>query len=161
MMHCCMLGGMQLAYDHEHEEFLHKTYPGINPYFYEFPPENKSLAGEPLQGKLVKLMGNRPFTLAAEHTPLSLVYMTRDPTAQFKSNQVARDRTYDPIAEGSRKSATIWSLRQHERIVSLAVFSYEEVIEDPISAFEQLKTWGWPLDPAEAAQGVDPTLKHY
>lgn len=60
-----------------------------------------------------------------------------------------------------------WQLEDGKRALHIArarpdvtvhVISYASVVEEPEANFEQLQSWGWPINPDACAQTIDPKL---
>jgi hypothetical protein len=53
------------------------------------------------------------------------------------------------------------NLLRNRRDTDVVAFQFREVVEDPLSAFEELKQHGWPIDPEKCVEVVDENLVRF
>lgn len=157
MMHCLKLGGMEVEYDKDLEiEMLEKFPNNKNKYYYElYTPGEREFDVERARGKCIKAMGVQCLTLGLE--PLSVVYMRRDPLSQYESVRAALGVTqmqYQATADSHVR-------KLRDSVSNLVVFDYDDVLNEPLLAFDKLVANGWPIDPIAASKGVDKSMKHF
>ena len=157
MMHCLGLGGLELVYDESRDRALHREFPNNpNKFFYEL--ELPKAIWLPLtKGKCTKAMGAT--CLNRGIAPIKIVYMVREPKAQFESVGAACVPELNDYQKQSKKYIT--ELESSNETDSLTVLDYDEVLEKPLKAFYILEKYGWPIDAFTASTGVDRSLKHY
>lgn len=159
MMHCIQEGGLGLAWDKDRDQVIRKLRPrNHNPYFYELSPascEDILKHGN----KCVKMLGT--LALYAASHPLRIVYMRRAYKAQAQSIKFSLGEFVVPGAQDRNNDFFLNALLLSERVDSLTVLDYDDVLQDPLKSFRTLRDDGWPIDPAKAALGVDTSLKHY
>jgi len=164
MMQALIAGGLDAAYD-ARREHMNATY-GDDYYqpntggFYELSTLDYKKDNFPLdyEGKLIKCLRGALWKIKPHE--YKIVFMLRNPEEIRQSYEAFFTNRADGFILDQyqdRMQKSIDDMRDRED-VDLTVFQYREVVEDPVSHFEQLKTAGWPIDPIKAAEVVDPSL---
>ena len=167
MMKCLMAGGMDAVYDTEMDskniEYGKGDYQPNPGGFYALSDltalKRSDFAGA-YSGKLVKVFAGMAIRLPPGD--YKIVVMRRDPDEIIASMREFLPGpqlfVYEPAAHLYEVifPALIERLETQGRRVT--VIEYAKVVENPQAEFDRIAKAGWPIDPAKAAQCVDPAL---
>lgn len=146
MMGCLIRGGMDAIY--EDDEFSgHPTY------------EVKGISAEMIQpdweGKLLKFHG--PQLMKAHAAGDKVIMMRRDYDEVVKSHASQDTRVNIRRDRFERRWKMMDKIMSDEGVDVLQVW-YPQAVAEPLKTFKRIADAGWPIDPHEAAKGVDPKL---
>lgn len=110
------------------------------------------------EGKLVKVMYDRITRIAVGN--YKVVFMMRDPEEIRQSFEAFFGRA-PAIKKYNEIMLHVLELLRNRKDMSVDVFRYEDVIENPIWAFTLLKQYGWPIDIDAASAKVERKLYRF
>lgn len=170
MMDCLNFGSWSLEaeYDLGRDEFRQKyaddDYDPNENGLYELSREEYMKPSFPrgYEGKLIKALNEGAQDMSVMYGGIRCVYMRR-PYDQIRRSWRAFFDTELPHTSNETEHR-VWQESIIERIqnrkdfLSVDVFWYPEVVDDPVKHFEILRSNGWPIDVRRAASVVDEDL---
>jgi len=171
MMHALVTGGMDGVYTKNfgskaREEWKARNYHPNKYGFYE------ARMGElhdlnVVDGKVAKLFGRMLLDNKQVYDcGVRIVYMTREFANIKASGALMRNK---PPSNPSQKEIEYYNtekdkiikwLNNRKDILSIDVFDYDWVVDNPREAFELLQSHGWEFDIEKAIKAIDPDARH-
>lgn len=119
----------------------------------------------PYEGYLLKCLSAGFFPLYPMRHGIRSVQMWRDPDAILKSWEACKTigKPVDWLPDGyvSRATACSELMQNRKDVISHTDIQYEDILEDPLGAFEYLRDAGWPLVPEKAAACIDQSKRRF
>lgn len=163
MMRALEAGGLEVAKSAERDLLAKvnsdENYNG-NPYgLYELTIDQMKEDNFPNQyeGKLIKVLGPQAFTLSPTKG-MRVVLMRRDKEEIRQSFDAFFGKQLPVENVDERMEVLERILNNRKDVLSVDVFWYREVIENPRKHFEILKDKGWEIDIDKCVNAVEPEL---
>jgi hypothetical protein len=170
MMDALMQGGMkdQACYDKGREEMRKEHsdehYDPNEGGLYELSREEYQKRKFPrgYEGKLIKCLRRGVVDMQPMYEGIRLVFMRR-PFDQIKRSWRAffdRELPFEDNATEHDVNMTeiIERCQFRKDFLSVDVFRYPKLVDDPLRYYKILESHGWPINPYESAKVVDPDL---
>ena len=165
MMKALEAGGLEASYRQSREEmrkrFADKHYDPNIGGLYELLREDYAKKNFPqdYDGKLIKGLNSCVPRMEVMEDGIRVVFMLRDPEeirqsfTGFFGTQLPDHKTYT-----ERMLKIIRHIKNRRDVISMHVFKYREVVDNPKKFFNILKDAGWEIDVDKCAEVVDPKL---
>lgn len=170
MMRCLEMGGMDVVNSLERNEQLHQKLGDAN-YdpnpngFYEIKVKDEpSTFPHEYQGRVVKCLAGRRLRGLPNQLGLNynIIFMLRDPkeiNASILRMNGKLTGGYERLLKDYQLASRFYLLGMSYRLdTTVYPVDYKSVLDDPEGEFLKLAELGWPIDPYEAALGVDESL---
>ncbi len=167
MMKALETGGIETVYAKNRDEikdvFADKNYNPNDGGLYELERTDYLSANFPrkFKGKLIKaLLG--ALDRMRVMPKIKIIVMKRNPE-EIRQSYFAFFGQKLPVTDKQLEEMykeTIMSLA-NRKDTEYKEFWYRDVVKEPLKYFQELKEWGWPIDPQKSAQIVDPSLLRY
>jgi len=163
MMRALEAGGLEACYKQSRDEM--KAHYGDDQYdpnlggLYELERTDYQEFGFPrgYEGKVIKALNQGVPRMAVMKHGIRVVFMRRDVEEIRQSYLAFFDRELQNIEHLERNMADIIQrIGNRKDVLSLDVFWYRQVVEQPLRHFELLESHGWPVDVAASVTVVDP-----
>ena len=162
MMKALEAGGLKAEYKQSRDEmknhFADENYDPNIGGLYELERNDYLEFGFPekYKGKLIKGL-NQCITKMSVMPGIRVVFMMRD---QEEIRQSYEGFFGNPLRNtehyGRNMKNFIEQIKNRKDVLSIHIFQYREVLEDPLKHFKILKDSGWPINPEKATKVVDP-----
>ena len=163
MMRALEAGGMEACYRQSRDEmksrYADEHYNPNDGGLYELEPQDYRRWGFPqsYEGKLIKALTMGVPRMAVMEHGIRVVFMRRDVEEIRQSYLAFFDHELQNIEHLERNMADIIQrIGNRKDVLSLDVFWYRQVVEQPLRHFELLESHGWPVDVAASVAVVDP-----
>jgi hypothetical protein len=165
MMRALEAGGLDARYRQSRDvmkaRFADEHYDPNVGGLYELEPRDYRRPDFPhgYEGTLIKALNLGVPNMAVMPGGIRVVFMRRDTEEVRQSYAAFFDRQLENVDHlDDRMVDIIARIRNRRDVVSLHVFWYREIIENPRGHFLRLQADGWPIDARAAAAVVDPEL---
>lgn len=114
------------------------------------------------EGKLIKALNLAIPRMNVMPDGIRVVFMRRDPEEIRQSYLAFFNRNLSNVEKLNQNMENVLAcIRNRRDVLSLDIFWYRKVIEEPLRHFQSLMDHGWPVDPSLAAGVVDPQYCRY
>lgn len=163
MMRALEAGGLDAAYAQSRDvmknRFADENYDPNIGGLYELKPQDYKRRDFPRQfaGQLIKGLNMSVPRMSVMNSGIRVVFMRRDAEEirqsydAFFNTQLRNTENLDANMED-----ILERIRNRRDVISLDVFWYRAVVDEPLAHFETLARNGWPIDARKAAETVDP-----
>lgn len=162
MMKALEAGGLKAEYKQSRDEmknhFADEHYDPNIGGLYELEAQDYQEYDFPIKykGKLIKALNQGVQRMCVMPKGIRVVFMMRDPEEIRQSYEAFFSRPLKNIDHYERNMQNyIERIKNRKDVISLHIFQYREVIENPIKHFQILKDAGWPINVEECVKVVD------
>jgi hypothetical protein len=163
MMKALETGGMDTEYKQSRDEmkdhFADEHYDPNIGGLYELERQDYRAFGFPrkYKGKLIKALNTGIPRMTVMSSGIRVVFMRRDPEEIRQSYDAFFNKQLQNINHIERTmDLIIEQIKNRKDVISMDVFWYREVVNNPSYYFQLLRNHGWPIDIDKAASVIDP-----
>ncbi len=168
MMRALENAGMNASYKQSRDEmksrFADEFYDPNIGGLYELEREDYQKKDFPkgYEGKLIKALSQGVPRMNVTQDGIRAVFMRRDNEEIRQSYQAFFDSQLDAVAEKNTDTFNLFieniiaNINNRKDVLSLDIFWYRDVIENPTKYFTTLKENGWDIDVEKAVSVIDP-----
>jgi hypothetical protein len=166
MMKALEAGGLKAEYKQSRDEmksrFADEKYDPNIGGLYELERKDYLEFGFPkkYKGKLIKALNLGVPRMSVMEKGIRVVFMMRDEEEIRQSYEVLFGKSLQNINHYKRNMENyIELIKNRKDVISIHIFNYREVIENPLKHFQILKDSGWNINPEECVKIINP--KYY
>lgn len=166
MMDALTAGGMDSAYSHQRDSFKNTysddSYDPNSCGLYELDTQEYNRLGFPrsFAGKLIKVIDRFPLRMAPMDR-IDVVFMRRDPEEIRQSFHAFTGEWLDASVINEKMELLKEIILNRKDVATFTELWYRDVLDHPLSCFDELQRAGWPIDTEKCISVVDTNKIRY